>query len=400
MRLSGGRVAVDSRTAVPASIDIENGRIHKVTREDSSQFPARFSSGQVDLENYLILPGLINAHDHLEFNLFPRLGNGPYPNYEEWANDIYRPELSPIREHLSIPKHTRLWWGGIKNLLCGVTTVCHHNPYEEVVFDGAFPVRVLKRYGWAHSIAFEKDLTLAFRSTASGAPFIIHLAEGTDARSQNEIIALNQLGALDSRTVIVHGVGLTADGHVLRRRKGATLVWCPTSNRFTIGATLDARTICLEERIALGSDSTLTAHGDLLDEIHAAHDEEGVTADAIYEMVTESAAAILRLSDGEGKIQVGSIANLIAFRESNATPAETLVRAGLNQIELVMIAGKLQLISAEMARRWPPDLFEGLEWIIVEGTRRMVRAPIGRLLDEASRYLSAPVRLAGKEVSI
>ena len=91
MRLTGGRVAVDSRTAVHASIDIENGRIHKVTRAGSFQIPAEFSSGQVDLEDYLILPGLINAHDHLEFNLFPRLGNGPYPNYEEWANDIYRP---------------------------------------------------------------------------------------------------------------------------------------------------------------------------------------------------------------------------------------------------------------------------------------------------------------------
>jgi hypothetical protein len=125
-----------------------------------------------------------------------------------------------------------------------------------------------------------------------------------------------------------------------------------------------------------------------------------VAADAIYAMVTESAGAILRLSDGEGKIQVGSIANLIAFRERDATPAETLVQAGLNQIELVMVAGKLQLISAEMARRWPKDLFEGFEWISVEGTRRMVRAPVGRLLDEVGRYLSAPVRLAGKEISI
>ena len=263
MRLSGGRVAVDSRTAVPASIDIENGRIHKVTPADSSRFPAELSSSQIDLEDYLILPGLINAHDHLEFNLFPRLGNGPYPNYEKWANDIYQPERSPLREHLSIPKDIRLWWGGIKNLLCGVTTVCHHNPYEEEVFDGEFPLRVLKRYGWAHSIAFEKDLPLAFRSTETGAPFIIHLAEGTDARSKDEIFLLDRLGALDCRTVIVHGVGLTADGHALRRQKGASLVWCPTSNRFTIGATIDARSICLEEKIALGSDSALTAHGRL-----------------------------------------------------------------------------------------------------------------------------------------
>ena len=50
------------------------------------------------------MPGLINAHDHLEFNLFPRLGRGPYPNAGEWARDIYHPDRSPIREQLRVPK--------------------------------------------------------------------------------------------------------------------------------------------------------------------------------------------------------------------------------------------------------------------------------------------------------
>ena len=400
MRLSGGRVAVDARTAVPADIDIENGRIHKVSPANSTEALARHALVQVDLEDYMILPGLINAHDHLEFNLFPRLGNGPYPNYLEWANDIYRPERSPLMEQLSVPKHVRLWWGGIKNLLCGVTTVCHHNPYEAGVFEKEFPVRVLKRYGWAHSLAFENDLPLAFRSTEVVAPFIIHLAEGTDASSQDEIFELDRLGALDCRTVIVHGVGLTSEGHALRRHKGASLVWCPTSNKFTIGKTIDARSICLEERVALGSDSALTAHGDLLDEIHAAHDEGGVQADAVYDMVTESAAIILRLSDGEGQLQAGTVADLIAIGEQDASPAETLMQADLSKIELVMLAGQLQLVSAEMACRWPRSLLEGFEWITVEGTRRMVRAPVSRLLDEVNRHLSAPARLAGKEISI
>ena len=116
----------------------------------------------------------------------------------------------------------------------------------------------------------------------------------------------------------------------------------------------------------MGAIPPLQLMGDLLDEIHAAHNGERVAADEIYAMVTESAAAILRLNDGEGRIQVGSIANLIAFREQDATPAETLVHADLSQIELVMVAGKPQLFRPRWPRRWPQALLEGFEWISVE----------------------------------
>src|SRR5215467_6189740 len=307
VKLINARVAVNSKTAIHADVEIKNGHIARIAPTAGSPF-----SLNVDLDGYLVLPGLINAHDHLEFNLFPRLGNGPYPNSEAWAHDIYDPNRPLLREHLSIPKTVRLWWGGIKNLLSGVTTVCHHNPYEPDVFGREFPVRVLRQYGWAHSLAFEKDIRGRLAETPEGAPFIVHLGEGTDEQSRSEIFVLDRMGALGPPTVIVHGVALTPDGHALRRRRGAALVWCPTSNRFTLGTTLDARSICREENLALGSDSALTSQGGLLDEIRAAHRDEKVPATAVYSMVTSSAASLLRLGCGEGGIHAGAVADLTA----------------------------------------------------------------------------------------
>lgn len=394
VKLINARVAVNSKTTLCADVEIKDGHIARITSAAHSP-----SSLNVDLDGYLVLPGLINAHDHLEFNLFPRLGNGPYKNSREWADDIYHPERSPLREHRSVPRPVRLWWGGLKNLLSGVTTVCHHNPYEEETFGDDFPVQVVKRYGWAHSLVFDNDPRPAFASTPAGAPFIIHLGEGTDAPSRDEIFVLDQLGGLDARTVLVHAVGLNGDGHALRRRRGAALVWCPTSNRFTLGATLTAQAMSSHEGVALGSDSALTAKGDLLDEVRSAYQEERVGADAIYRMVTKSASAILRLRGGQGTVRTGAIANLIALRSDGSTPAETLVDADIGSIELVMVSGRPHLLSAEMAQRWPEIARKGMEWIRIGGTDRLVRAPVRRLLQTARNNLSGDIRLAGKAVS-
>ena len=161
----------------------------------------------LDLEGYLLLPGLINAHDHLEFALFPRLGNRTYANAHEWALDIYRPEDEPIRSLRKIDKSARLWWGGIRNLLSGVTTVCHHNEYAPV-FDDHFPVRVLRNYGWAHSFAFEEEIQARARARSTEEPFFIHLGEGTDAEAEAELWELDRLGLLNAHTVLIHALAI------------------------------------------------------------------------------------------------------------------------------------------------------------------------------------------------
>lgn len=218
---------------------------------------------ELDLHGLHIFPGHVNAHDHLEFALFPRLGYGPYPNATAWSRDIYHPERSPLAEHLEVPKRARLLWGGLRNLLAGVTTVCHHNPYESI-FDDHFPVRVVKNYGWAHSLEFEEDVRGRFDATPSDAPFLIHAAEGTDAAASREVFELDRLGCLAANTVLIHAVALDDAAWQLVRARGASVITCPRSNLFTLGRT--AR-VPDDIPVALGTDSSLTTQGDFLDEL-------------------------------------------------------------------------------------------------------------------------------------
>ena len=86
--------------------------------ERSSTPTVRPECATIDLVGYLVMPGLVNAHDHLQFALFPKPADPPYPNYIEWGEDIHRKFPEIIAKHRSVPKDVRLHWGGIRNLLC------------------------------------------------------------------------------------------------------------------------------------------------------------------------------------------------------------------------------------------------------------------------------------------
>src|SRR3569833_2283595 len=94
--------------------------IHVLDRKIT--MPGEVKDEQIlDFENAIVFPGLINSHDHLDFYLFPRLGNRIYGNYVEWSRDIHKADKDTIEKVLKVPKHLRVKWGIYKNLLAGVT---------------------------------------------------------------------------------------------------------------------------------------------------------------------------------------------------------------------------------------------------------------------------------------
>jgi cytosine/adenosine deaminase-related metal-dependent hydrolase len=244
----------------------------------------------------------------------------------------------------------------------------------------------------------DPNLIHNFDHTPPNLPFVLHAAEGIDARSAQEIFDLDRMQVLSDRTVLVHGLALNPKSVALLNRRRSALIVCPTSNQFLFHCTPSSTLIKSVNTVVLGSDSPLTAFGDFLHEISFARNEIGLEVNSLYEMVTSKSASVLRLRNGEGYLKPGSIADIIAVQHHGLTPAETITRLTFDRIELVMLAGRVQLASPTIYDRLPAASKSGLQPLSIDGHIRWLRAPVEDLLAEARKAVGREIRLGGKRV--
>jgi hypothetical protein len=316
----------------------------------------------VDLEGYTIFPGLINAHDHLELNHYPRTKfRERYDNARQWSADVNeRLDTEPYKSLRAYPLEDRCFIGGLKNLLCGATTVAHHNPPHKCLFRKDFPVRVLRKYGWAHSLylSTEEEIKRSYASTPKDVPWFIHLAEGTDAEAAGEYQRLKAMGCVGKNTVLVHGVGLREDDAQKAHNLHANLVLCPSTNLYLLGKTLSPMSTFMSSSLLLGSDSRLTADGDFLDELRCFRklfpDKPGNLA-GLFNSITFSAECYLGLRSWRSKHwESGIYGDFIAMYIDYETvlPAPIL-DAHRVDLALLVIGGIPQIGDPEVMAKFP-----------------------------------------------
>jgi hypothetical protein len=209
-----------------------------------------------------------------------------------------------------------------------------------------------------------------------------------DASARRELQTLDAAGALDSRTAIVHAVGLTPTGIDLMRRRRAAVIWCPSSNLGMLGRTVSRAVLRSGLPVALATDSALSAPVDLLDELVVAR--RYLPAARVYQMVTSVPASILRLS------RRALASDWIAVRSRAQTPADALLEGS---VALVVVAGRIRLISPELSEQLPKPERRRFQLLNVENRPPvLVAADVAGLHRNAAEHIGRDLRLAGKRI--
>lgn len=330
-----------------------------------------------------IRPGLINAHEHLQWNHYPRLGRPPYRNLYEWAEDLQTRFAGEAARYAALPAREAVLFGALKNLLGGVTTVVHHGGWRDE-FGQGFPVRV-ERLRTIHSLRLEPDLEAALRSepSQSGHPLCMHLAEGLGAELAHEVFEAAELGLLTDRLLAVHLVAADPPGIDLLREAGSGFVWCPTSNLHLYGRTASPELFDSGIDVLLGTDALISGDGTLLDELGAARRLRLLDDRRLEDAVGVVAAR--RLGRAAPSLAPGAPANLAVLRRP-------LLEARPRDVALVLVGGSPRYGDATFA-----ELFARAgvpaERLDVAGTPKLVAAPLATVARKVFRLSPACRRI-------
>ncbi|MBV9605525.1 MAG: amidohydrolase family protein [Solirubrobacterales bacterium] len=345
-----------------------------------------------------VLPGLIELHNHLAYNVLP-LWQVPqrYTNRDTWGNSAEYHQLvtAPMK---TIGEATELLpalvrYVECKALLGGVTTS------QGIALFSAPGIRRYYR-GVVRNVEETSDPQLpeagsriadvqasdpqAFLAELQHKTcFLLHLSEGTDdaAHQHFEALQLPAGGwAITPSLAGIHCVALTPADFSVMASHGASMVWSPFSNLLLYGQTANVAVALAAGgagapfKIGLGSDWSPSGSKSLFGELKVAHvysQNNGTpfSDEEIVRLATLQAAQILGWERELGSLEVGKRADLVVVAgQDDVTPVKPLFAGDERTIQLVAINGTPRYgTPALMAADGP-----GVETLAVGGEQRVL----------------------------
>jgi cytosine/adenosine deaminase-related metal-dependent hydrolase len=333
---------------------------------------------QLHFENAIAFPGLINSHDHLEFNLFSQFGDRLFNNYLQWSNYTSEKYKAEINKVLQIPLQLRILWGIYKNLLCGVTTVVHHG--EKINVDNA-DINIFQDYHFLHSVGLEKKWKHKLNKPSSKKMFVIHVGEGIDEYAHKEIDKLIRWNIFKKEIVAVHGVAMDQQ----QARSFKALVWCPASNFFMLNETAKVNVLKNYLPIIFGTDSTLTADWNLWEHLRSAKKRSSISDSELFDMLTRTPAQVWGLKN-YGAIKKDHVADIVIAENRS----DNFFESDPENILLILKNGEIKLFDDKLLSQLESVNFikKNYSEVSIKNSKKYVCGNLSGLITEIKKYYS------------
>src|SRR5215831_16497047 len=312
---------------------------------------------RITVTNAYILPGFVDAHNHVAYNVLPRWTPPKlYQNRGQWQGAQAYKDFKKPYDMLKAKdlECEMIKYGEVKALLSGVTTIQGTSP-------GSACIRTLIRNAENQSelgtsanhirtyILDISSFTGAVNWTATKS-FVVHLAEGVrgDPKSVAEFATLKAKGLLAAGTAIIHGAAFGDTEFQQMGAVGAKLIWSPRSNLVLYAQTTDiplARSKGIE--VSVGVDWNPSGSDHIFDELRTAaevNEEEFsgvIPEDEWLKMITVNPAKALALDTFVGKLAPGFKADITVLRKLDDDPTKSVMKTHLQDVQMVWVGGDL-----------------------------------------------------------
>ena len=362
----------------------------------------------------IILPGFIDLHNHLTWNILPRwLPSRKFANRYEWQDtpEYDRLLVAPHSMALNVAACEAEIYAEIKALIGGATSVVGSllpsvdhpenkacsaglvrnldvssdlpftppvagDPCEpadaskfqqllDVVDNEVFPMEV------QHD---RLDFIRCVLKSGVLRSLVVHLSEGapTDASANREFSMLDKAGLLMPGLVIIHGTALRAQDFNRMHETQVGLVWSPRSNDELYGATSNiAAAQQASVPIAIAPDWSPSGSAGMLQELsYVGRRYKFLTAQQVIPMATTIPAKISRLDQYVGSLAPGMLADVVVIRGSGANPYQAVLQATPADILLVVVGGQPLYGDPDLLTQLLPGT--SLEPITVCGANKLI----------------------------
>ncbi|GAA3720430.1 amidohydrolase family protein [Salinicoccus jeotgali] len=331
------------------SIEIQNGEI-RLNINDANDEEA------IDCSDYFVIPGLVNAH----FHSYSPLTKGLMKEMplQDWSNDTEQGKVqqlffeyidNEVSEEAFLCVAQKSYIDMVKN---GVTFVSDSDPQSPKLLSDA-----INEIGIRGIVDAYEEIGDYYSRSDGNVLFGTHLLEEEDFTNtelnnlkdtkdkynpimmthclENEwrsnivksdfgrssIDIYNELGLLDDKTVLFHGVYMSKNDIDLVAKHKSSVVHCPISNLDT-GAGVADVSYMLETgvNVCLGTDYSHTDMWELMKLTYYLlkinNPVNKYTAEDIFKMATLNGAKAYGLQEGIGKIKDGYKADLVFIKKS------------------------------------------------------------------------------------